>query len=70
MAHLILRPDNDLKNGFHDVSTKLSPKKFELLEKRQLVVQISRDIPPFFNQNKVMPPEKPTKKLKTEEKTG
>ena len=67
MACLILKPDNHLENGFHDVSTKLSPEKLELLQKRQLVVQLSRDIPPFFNQSEVMPPEKPVKKLKTEE---
>ena len=67
MACLVLKPENHLKNGFHDVTTNLSPEKLELLEKRQLVVQLSKDVPPFFNQSEVMSSGTPAKKLKTAE---
>ena len=67
MACLVVKPENHLKNGFHDVTTNLSPEKLELLEKRRLVVQLSKDVPPFFNQSAVMSSETPAKKLKTEE---
>jgi hypothetical protein len=61
MACLLLTPDNVVKNDFHEVSTKLSPEKLELLERRQLVVQLSNDIPPFFKRDKVISPEPYTK---------
>ena len=61
MACLLLTPDNVVKNDFREVSTKLSPEKLELLERRQLVVQLSNDIPPFFKRDKVISPEPYTK---------
>ena len=67
MARLVLRPESDLKNESNKVFTKVSPESLALLETRQLVVQLSKDIPACLKGNQDTSPKRPVTKLESAE---